>query len=77
MRDACEALRLIDGDGMTSSLTSDAQSMGRPAPENTDVGRLYRIAMHKKDIWKGVPIEYARIQTDSPPTDGWNHSWTR
>jgi len=38
---------------------------------------LYRVAMQKTDIWQGVPIEYARIQTESPPRDGWNSAWTR
>lgn len=42
-----------------------------------DVGRLYRIAMEKKGIWGGVPIEYARAQTDTPPRAGWDYSWTR
>ncbi|KAI9729427.1 MAG: hypothetical protein M1834_006808 [Cirrosporium novae-zelandiae] len=42
-----------------------------------DGGRLFRIAMNKKNIWQGVPIEYARIQTESPPRDGWDNNWTR
>ncbi|KAF2473446.1 uncharacterized protein BDR25DRAFT_341504 [Lindgomyces ingoldianus] len=25
----------------------------------------------------GVPIEYARLQTDFPARDGWNYGWTR
>jgi len=50
---------------------------GEAAAQGKNVGRLYRIAMMKNDIWGGVPIEYARIQTDSPGTDGWNHGWTR
>ncbi|KAL1311271.1 hypothetical protein AAFC00_001459 [Neodothiora populina] len=71
MREACEALRLMDGNGMT--LKAD----GAGANEGKDVGRLYRIAMSKKGIWEGVPIEYARIQTENPGRDGWNHGWTR
>ncbi|KAF2814380.1 uncharacterized protein BDZ99DRAFT_437293 [Mytilinidion resinicola] len=61
MRAACEALRLIDENGMT----------GR------NVGRLYRAAMDKTGVWDGVPIEYARCQTDFPAREGWNHGWTR
>jgi large subunit ribosomal protein L40 len=67
MREACEALRNLDAD---ANIVVDGQG-------KKDVGRLYRIAMMKNDIWGGVPIEYARIQTDSPSKDGWNHEWTR
>ena len=70
MREACEALRLMDGNG--NSVDQDSA-----LAQSKQVGRLYRIAMLKNDVWKGIPIEYGRIQTDSPPTDGWNHQWTR
>lgn len=33
--------------------------------------------LKERDVWEGVPIEYARIQTESPPREGWNHGWTR
>jgi len=33
--------------------------------------------MEKKGIWGGVPIEYARAQTDTPARNGWDYSWTR
>ncbi|PBP24517.1 RING finger domain protein [Diplocarpon rosae] len=58
---ACEELRTMD------------------APGTKDAGRLYRIAMEKKGIFKqgGVPIEYARFQTDTPGKEVWNHEWTR
>lgn len=69
MRDACEALRLMDANGL-------AVTDGEAAARGKEVGRLYRAAM-KKDIWGGVPIEYARIQVESPGTEGWNHGWTR
>ncbi len=62
MREACEALRLIGDDG---------------TPDGPNVGRLYRIAMGKQGVWQGIPIEYARIQTDYPSKDGWNHDWKR
>ena len=65
MRDACEELRVGCGDG----------------------ARLYRQAMVKKGIYGGlgaekgreggIPIEYARAQTDGPPRDGWDHGWRR
>ncbi|KAK5715097.1 hypothetical protein LTR15_010513 [Elasticomyces elasticus] len=76
MASACEALRLIDSHGLTAE---DRSRLGEPevSEGGKDVGRLYRIAMRKDQIWDGVPIEYARIQTESPPRDGWNHSWTR
>ncbi|KAG8626538.1 hypothetical protein KVT40_005483 [Elsinoe batatas] len=71
MRDAAEALRLMDGNGLRVDESSVDVSKSK------DVGRLYRIAMLKKGVWDGVPIEYARIQTHTPPRDGWNHGWTR
>ncbi len=48
-------------------------------PGTKDAGRLYRIAMEKKGIFGkgGVPIEYARFQTDTPGKEAWNHGWTR
>ncbi|CAF9919774.1 MAG: hypothetical protein HETSPECPRED_004117 [Heterodermia speciosa] len=69
MRAACEELRIGVGDG----------------------GRLYRQAMVRKGIFGGkaqseggvlggnggVPIEYARAQTDGPPRKGWDEGWTR
>ncbi|MCJ1435061.1 hypothetical protein MMC27_004431 [Xylographa pallens] len=65
MRNACEELRVGCGDG----------------------GRLYRQAMVKKGTYGGlkaekgreggVPIEYTRAQTDTPPRDGWDHEWRR
>jgi len=47
------------------------------AERQTEVGRLYRIAMEKRGIWAGVPIEYARAVTDTPPRLGWDHAWRR
>lgn len=62
MRKACEELRLIGSNGL---------------PGGKDEGRLFRTAMMKKGVWQGMPIEYARIQTEWPSKDGWNHAWTR
>lgn len=87
MREACEALRLMDGNGVSYPVEavdgtggSGVPGMGMAGNKGagpSDIGRLYRKAMHKGEIWKGVPIEYARIQTDMPPTSGWDGDWTR
>ena len=61
MSDACEALRLMDDDG----------NLGK------DEGWLYRSATQKTGIWDGVPIEYAKCQTDYPSKEGWDHDWKR
>jgi large subunit ribosomal protein L40 len=61
MRSACEELRKTEG------------------PGTRDEGYLYRVAMEKKGVFghHGVPIEYARYQTDSPARIAWNHDWKR
>ena len=74
MYNACEALRLIDDHGLTPA---DRVKLGGPPEEGKDAGRLYRIATSKRGVWDGVPIEYARIQTETPPRNGWDHTWTR
>ena len=69
MRAACEELRLGVGDG----------------------GRLYRQAMSRIGLFGGrqvaqsaglvgnggMPIEYARAQTEGPSRGGWDEGWTR
>lgn len=69
MRDACEELRVGAGDG----------------------GRLYRQAMIRKGIFGGkpqsaygflggnggIPVEYARFQTEGPSMAVWDEEWTR
>ncbi|KAK4466193.1 hypothetical protein QBC42DRAFT_335757 [Cladorrhinum samala] len=59
MNRACEELRLTGG------------------PGSREEGYLFRIAMEKKGTYglKGVPIEYARAQVDTPPRAAWNHEW--
>jgi large subunit ribosomal protein L40 len=43
-----------------------------------DGGKLFRVSMNKKGIFTDmVPIEYARMQTESPPAEGWNHDWKK
>ncbi|KAK4211248.1 hypothetical protein QBC37DRAFT_15177 [Rhypophila decipiens] len=61
MSTACEELRLTNG------------------PGTRDTGYLYRVAMEKKGVYghKGIPIEYARAQTDTPAKIAWNHEWKR
>ncbi|CAI4211954.1 unnamed protein product [Parascedosporium putredinis] len=61
MFEACEELRKTSGPGLR--------------PE----GYLYRVGMEKKGVYgpKGIPIEYARLQTDTPAREAWNHNWTR
>lgn len=88
MRSACEALRLINEDGVTVEEPS-AVIAGRKSgteqwgadwrdSKGRGVGRLYRLAMFKGgDASEGVPIEYARIQTDWPRREGWDHDWKR
>ncbi len=47
------------------------------AKRQKEVGKLYRQAMSKDGVWGGVPIEYARCQTETPSRAGWDHGWTR
>lgn len=61
MNAACEELRLTAG------------------PGSRDEGYLYRVAMEKKGVYglDGVPIEYARAQTETPARVAWDHDWKR
>lgn len=61
MERACEELRTVEG------------------PDGKGEGYLYRVAMEKKGVYgpDGVPIEYARHQTETPPRAAWNHEWKR
>ncbi|KAF2843622.1 hypothetical protein M501DRAFT_994609 [Patellaria atrata CBS 101060] len=88
MREACEALRLMDEAGNDVTVAeAEAVAAGNQGDETSgvkvkskrgkEIGRLYRVAMEKKDVWDNVPIEYARAQTDFPSREGWNHGWTR
>lgn len=58
---ACEALRVTEGPGRRGE------------------GYLYRVAMEKHGVYglKGIPIEYARAQTETPARVAWNHDWKR
>lgn len=80
MRDACEALRLLDERGNRVS-EQEAGGQGNDVTtlgaKGREVGRLYRTAMNKAGVWDSVPIEYARIQMDFPGREGWNSAWTR
>ncbi|OAR00010.1 hypothetical protein LLEC1_05019 [Akanthomyces lecanii] len=61
MWNACEALRTATGPGERGE------------------GYLYRVAMEKRGVWNGdaIPIEYARMQTETPAVEAWNHEWKR
>ena len=56
---ACEELRLTEG------------------PGTRDRGYLYRVAMEKHGVYRqgGIPIEYAKAQTETPGRVPWNHDW--
>lgn len=60
----------VEGETMEVDVEAAAQ-------RQQEVGRLYRIAMEKQGVFQGVPIEYARIQTDTPAKSGWDHEWKR
>ncbi|KAF2735040.1 hypothetical protein EJ04DRAFT_534486 [Polyplosphaeria fusca] len=81
MRAACEALRLLDESGNSVPVAEaggNGPDPGKLGARGKEVGRLYRQAMSKKGISDaGVPIEYARCQTDFPAREAWNHAWTR
>ena len=61
MANACEELRLSRGPGLRTE------------------GYLYRVAMEKKGVYRhnGIPVEYARPQTETPALVAWNHEWER
>jgi large subunit ribosomal protein L40 len=40
--------------------------------------RLFRVSMNKSGVFTDLfPIEYARLQTDSPSREGWNYEWKK
>ncbi|RKF59809.1 hypothetical protein OnM2_057030 [Erysiphe neolycopersici] len=41
--------------------------------------RLFRTALEKKGIYKtgSIPIEYSRLQTETPGATSWDHNWKR
>ncbi|KAI5301582.1 hypothetical protein KEM56_001576, partial [Ascosphaera pollenicola] len=43
-----------------------------------DGGWLFKMAMSKHRLYKEpVPIEYGRLQTETPSKSGWNYEWKR
>ena len=76
MAGACEALRLMDKNGFTEE---ERRKLGVPEAHGSkkDEGRLYRIAMLKQNVWDNIPIESARMQTETPAREPWNHGWKR
>jgi large subunit ribosomal protein L40 len=61
IHNACEELRTTEGPGLNGE------------------GYLYRVALEKKGMYNlgAVPIEYARMQTETPAKVAWNHDWKR
>ncbi|KAL1958266.1 hypothetical protein VTO42DRAFT_4774 [Malbranchea cinnamomea] len=42
-----------------------------------DGGKLFRVSMNKRGVFnRPVPIEYGRLQMETPSKDGWNYDWT-
>lgn len=42
-----------------------------------DGGKMFRVSMNKKGVFStGVPVEYGRLQMESPSKEGWNYEWT-
>ncbi|KAH8695346.1 hypothetical protein BGW36DRAFT_382516 [Talaromyces proteolyticus] len=40
--------------------------------------KLFRVSMNKRGVFTDLfPLEYSRLQTESPPRDGWNHDWKK
>lgn len=61
MHNACEELRITEGPGLNGE------------------GYLYRVAMEKKGLYNlgAIPIELAKMQTETPARVAWNHDWKR
>lgn len=66
-----------DKDGEKRPMEVVEMDLGAAAKRQKEVGKLYRQAMSKDGIWGGVPIEYAKCQTETPSRAGWDHGWTR
>lgn len=50
-----------------------------PTSYGKEGSRLFRTALEKKGIYGlgAIPIEYSRLQTDTPGTIPWDHDWKR
>lgn len=75
-REGMEKERMRMHAGMYNACEELRNSVG---PGDKSEGYLFRVAMEKKGVWglDGVPIEYARFQTDYPAEKPWNHDWKR
>lgn len=49
------------------------------AGNSKEGSRLYRVALEKKETYSrgSIPIEYARIQVETPGNVPWDHDWKR
>ncbi|KAI9692078.1 MAG: hypothetical protein M1820_009546 [Bogoriella megaspora] len=71
-------VEVVNGKEVEGKTLEPVVLAGSPeAHGGSDIGYLYRRAMEKKGVWQGVPIEYARAQTETPSRDGWDHAWKR
>ncbi|KAI9663346.1 MAG: hypothetical protein M1831_002630 [Alyxoria varia] len=66
-----------EGEGEERETVVGEIDVAAAAERQKDVGKLYRVAMEKRGVFGGVPIEYARAQTDTPGRGGWDHEWKR
>jgi large subunit ribosomal protein L40 len=74
--EATEKERMRLNSGMYYACEELRRTVG---PPGRGEGYLYRVAMEKKGVYglDDVPIEYARMQTDTPAREAWNHDWKR
>ncbi|WEW55082.1 hypothetical protein PRK78_000510 [Emydomyces testavorans] len=69
------AARDLELERMYASMRSACEELRTGAG---DGGRLFRVSMQKKGVFvDGVPIEYGRLQTETPSREGWNYAWKR
>ena len=74
MRDACEELRIGVGDG--GRLYRQAMvKKGVYGGVATHKGEGEGLVERGRE--GGVPVEYARAQTEGPSREGWNEGWMR
>lgn len=76
LREARERELMRMQQGMSAACEELRKTSG---PGTRDEGYLYRVAMEKKGVYgpNGIPIEYARLQTETPAREPWNHDWVR
>ena len=74
MRAACEELRVgVDDGGRLYRQAMSKKGIFGGAGKATEGMEGYV----EKGREGGIPIEYARGQTEGPGREGWNYEWTR